>query len=61
MTDLLITSTALLYAINDHLPGELSIEVTSYLSPELEELARAIKLQEECQSVVESVSANLGE
>jgi hypothetical protein len=61
MTDLLITSTALLDAINNYLPGELSIEVTAHLAPEMEEVARAIKLQKECQSVVESVSANLGE
>lgn len=61
MTDLLITSTALLDAINDCLPAELLIEVTANLAPELEQMARAIRLTEECQSAVESVSADFGE
>ncbi len=61
MTDLLITSTALLDAINNYLPVELMIEVTANLAPEMEQVARAIKLTEECQSAVESVSADLGE
>ena len=61
MTDLLTTSTALLDAINDYLPVELMIEVTAHLAPEMEEVARAIKLTEECQSAVESVSGQLAE
>ena len=55
MTDLLITSTALLDAINNYLPVEVLIEVTANLAPELEQMARAIRLTEECQSAVEKV------
>jgi len=61
MTELLITSTALLDAINNYLPVEVMIEVTAHLAPELEQMARAIQLTEDCQSGVESVSADLGE
>ena len=54
--DLLTTSTALLTAINNYLPVEVMIEVTAHLAPELEQMARAIQLTEECQSAVENVS-----
>ena len=52
--DLLTTSTALLDAINTYLPVETLIEVTGHLAPELEQLARAIRLTES-ESAVESV------
>ena len=61
MTELLTTSTALLTAINSYLPVDLMIEVTAHLAPELEQMARAIRLTEECQSAVESVSGQLAE
>ena len=61
MTDLLITSTALLDAINNYLPVEVMIEVTAHLRPELEEVARAIKLTKEQIEVCGEVSASLGE
>ena len=59
MTDLLTTSTALLDAINNYLPVEVLIEVTANLAPELEQMARAIRLTEECQSAVEDVCTSL--
>ena len=61
MTELLTTSLALLDAINSDLPIELMIEVTAHLAPELDQVARAIMLTEECQSAVESVSGQLVE
>lgn len=52
MIELLETSSALLNAI-EVLPDNTWIEVTAHLAPELEQMKRAIKLTEECQSAVE--------
>ncbi len=59
--DLLTTSTALLDAINNYLPVEVLIEVTANLAPELEQMARAIRLTDDCLRAVESVSGQLAD
>ncbi len=61
MTDLLETSKALIEGIHDYLPVEVTSEIVAHLAPELEEVARAIKLTEEQERICGEVSASLGE
>ena len=60
MTDLLEAANALVRSI-DALPDVTWIETTAHVAPELEQLARAIKLTEEQIEVCGEVSGQLAE